>query len=97
MGEDDWITPERRENIRDALALLSLQFSGGGGEDIANYVDVVARENPTRPFEDILLRLFVGTLDLAQFLVLMRYDELAIPAVDTLTELGRIFAEPAEE
>jgi hypothetical protein len=37
-----------------------------------------------------------GVLDLAQFLILMRYDEMAKPPSETLAELGRMFAEPVE-
>lgn len=56
----------------------------------------LASDNPAEPFEDIVLRLLVGMLDLAQFLILMRYDETYTSPSDTLAELGRLFAETAE-
>jgi hypothetical protein len=95
MREEHWITPERRENARNALAILSLQFSGGDG-DLAEFLGDLASEHPTEPFEDFVLRLVEGVLDLVQFLTLMRYDEMAKPPSETLAELGRMFAEPVE-
>ena len=95
MGEEHWITPERRENLRNALAILSLQFSGGDG-DLDEFLGDLASEQPTEPLEDFALRLVEGALGLAQFLTLMRYDEMAKPPSETLAELGRMFAEPVE-
>jgi hypothetical protein len=66
MGEEHWITGERRENLRNALAILSLQFSGGDG-DLAGFLGNLASERPTEPFEDFVWRLVEGLLDLAQF------------------------------
>jgi len=42
------------------------------------------------------LRLVEGLLDVAQFLALMRYDEMGKPPSQTLADLGRLFAEPVE-
>jgi hypothetical protein len=72
--------------------MLSLQFSGGDG-GLAELLGDLASERPTEPFEDFVLRLVDGALDLAQFLTLMRYDEMAKPPSETLAELGRMFAE----
>lgn len=94
--KEDWIAPERWENVRNAIAVLSLQFSGGGGDLVDFLGDYLASENPAEPFEDFVLRFVEGVLDLAQFLVLMRYDEMGIAPSDALAELGRIFAEPVE-
>jgi hypothetical protein len=95
MGEGHWITPERREYLRNALAILSLQFGAGDG-DLAEFLGDLASEHPGEPFEDFVFRLVEGVLDLAQFLTLMRYDEMAKPPSETLAELGRMFAEPVQ-
>jgi hypothetical protein len=39
MGEGHWITPERREYLRNALAILSLQFGAGDG-DLAEFLEI---------------------------------------------------------
>jgi hypothetical protein len=48
MGEEHRLTPERRENLRNALAILSLQFSGGDG-DPATGRESTADENVPVP------------------------------------------------
>ncbi len=96
MGEEHSLTPQRRENLRNALAMLSLQFSGADADDLDEFLGDLASEHPTEPIEDLPWRLLQGALGLAQFLTLMLYDELAKPPSQTLAELGRLFAEPVE-
>ncbi len=95
MGEEHRLTPQRRENLRNALAILSLQFSGADA-DLDELLGDLASEHPTEPIEDLAWRLLEGALGLAQFLTLMLYDELAKPPSQTIAELGRLFAEPVE-
>lgn len=96
MGEQNWITPERRENARNAIALLNIQFSGDDAEAFDSFLADLATDNLSETLEDFAMRLLEGVLDVAQFLVLMRYEELEKAPSETLAELGRMFAEPSD-
>jgi hypothetical protein len=84
--------------VRNGIALLNLQFyeDGADEEDLIHFLADLASENPADPFENFALRLVEGVLDLAQFLVLLRYDETGLAPARTFAELGLVFAEPVE-